>query len=394
MFQSSFLYYDYSLPMDRTFRDSGQNTFNNPSFVYDGKRMRTALDRKVIDYSSSIIFSKYVKTAHIPSISSLVTTKLARVSINKIKCTVNTIKWTPDGRRLISGTSTGELTLWNGYSYNFDTILQAHESPIRSMCWSPSGNFLVSGDTVGIIKYWHPSMSNIQMIKGHGESVRDISFAPFDAKFCTCSDDGLVKVWDSKEAREEASLKGHGWDVRAAKWHPVKALIASGGKDNAVKLWDPRGKEITTLHIHKNTVFTLKWSNDGNYLFTGGKDQIIKMTDLRNMTQFNYKTQGRDITTLGFHPQYDDLFVSGSSNGTLSFYQMFNEDPFKVVEKAHDNIIWCSEFHPIGHVLATGSLDQSCRFWIKNYEDEQIGEDLVCDIIAEEDENIPGLNFF
>lgn len=382
------------MPMDRTYREPNQNNgYNNPTFVYDGKRMRTALERKVIDYSSSIIFSKYNKTSQIQALSTLCTTKLARVSINKIKCTVNTIKWTPDGRRLISGTSTGEMTLWNGYSYNFDTILQAHESPIRSMCWSPSGNFLVSGDTIGIMKYWHPSMSNIQMIKGHGESVRDISFGPFDSKFCTCSDDGLVKVWDSNEAREENSLKGHGWDVRAAKWHPYKALIASGGKDNAIKLWDPRGKEITTLHVHKNTIFTLKWSNDGNYLFTGGKDQIIKMTDLRNMTQFNYKTQGRDITTLGFHPQYDDLFVSGSSNGTLSFYQTFHEDPHRVIEKAHDNIIWSSEYHPIGHVLATGSLDQSCRFWIKNYDEIQSNSESISETLVQDDENIPGLNF-
>lgn len=379
--------------MDHSYKDHTQGHYNNSTFVYDGKRMRTALERKAIDYSSSIIFSKYIRTKYIQPMSSSIPTKLARVSVNKIKCTVNTIKWTPDGRRLISGTSTGEMTLWNGYSYNFDTILQAHESPIRSMCWAPSGNFLVSGDTVGIIKYWHPSMSNIQIIKGHSESVRDISFAPFDAKFCSCSDDGLVKVYDSKEAKEEICLKGHGWDVRAAKWHPVKALIASGGKDNAVKLWDPRGKEYTTLHIHKNTVFTLKWSNDGNYLFTGGKDQIIKMTDLRNMKQFNYKTQGRDITTLGFHPQYDDLFVSGSSNGALSYYQFFKEDSFKVIEKAHDNIIWCSEFHPIGHVLATGSLDQSCRFWIKKTEDIQDNEDSSVDVPNNQDEIIPGLNF-
>lgn len=377
--------------MDLYGKDDNSQTV--PTFVYDGKRMRTITERKFIDYSSSIIFSKQNYTTKIPSITSQITTKLARVSVNKMKCTVNTIKWTPDGRRLISGTSTGELTLWNGYGFTFETILQAHESPIRSMCWSPTGSFLVSGDTVGNLKYWHPSMSNIQLVKGHTESVRDISFAPFDTKFCTCSDDGLVKVWDSKCAKEEVSLKGHGWDVRAAKWHPVKALIASGGKDNTVKLWDPRGKEYTTLHLHKNTIFDVQWSKCGRYLFTCGKDQSIKMTDIVSMQTYTYKTNNKDVTSLCVHPHYTELFVSGSTNGNISYYQLFNEEPIKVIEKAHDNIIWCTEYHPVGHVLATGSLDQSCRFWVKEGKSEETFDYLMqMDENEDEmDDRIPGL---
>lgn len=35
-------------------------------------------------------------------------------------------KWTPDGRRLITGASSGEFTLWNGLTFNFETILQVN----------------------------------------------------------------------------------------------------------------------------------------------------------------------------------------------------------------------------------------------------------------------------
>lgn len=34
------------------------------------------------------------------------------------------IKWTPEGRRLVTGASSGEFTLWNGLTFNFETILQ------------------------------------------------------------------------------------------------------------------------------------------------------------------------------------------------------------------------------------------------------------------------------
>lgn len=34
------------------------------------------------------------------------------------------LQWTPEGRRLVTGASSGEFTLWNGLTFNFETILQ------------------------------------------------------------------------------------------------------------------------------------------------------------------------------------------------------------------------------------------------------------------------------
>lgn len=53
-----------------------------------------------------------------------VTTKFIRTSTNKIRCPIFSLAWTPDGRRLMTGASSGEFTLWNGLTFNFETILQ------------------------------------------------------------------------------------------------------------------------------------------------------------------------------------------------------------------------------------------------------------------------------
>ena len=83
-----------------------------------------------------------------------------------MRCPIFCLSWTPDGRRLITGkfslrfrekniileifinvvisftkkfklhilsclgASSGEFTLWNGLTFNFETILQAHDSPV------------------------------------------------------------------------------------------------------------------------------------------------------------------------------------------------------------------------------------------------------------------------
>ncbi|KAM0671410.1 hypothetical protein CWI42_021360 [Ordospora colligata] len=394
--------------------------FQNPKFVYDGKRMRVLQERKVVDYTSGICtqrnkrwiepllvstgFDLSAQILNLKSpelcyndVSSLITTKIEHVSVNKVKCPVNVVKWTPDGRRLMSGTATGEFTLWNGYGCNFETILQAHESPVRGMCWSPSGSFLISSDNFGIIKYWHPSMNNIQIIQGHTEAVRDLSFSHNDSKFCSASDDSTIKIWDSIEAKEESVLKGHNWDVRAAQWHRYKSLIASAGKDNLVKMWDPRiAEELCTLHHHKNTILALKWMGDENYLLTGGKDQVIKMIDIRTMTDvFTYKNHKKEVTSIGIHPRIPDVFVSGGTEGGIYFWQAYNQEPLEIIDEGHEGTVWSLEYHPVGHMLASGSVDQSVRFWVRPRPDENVeptnGGMADTERMAYNEETIPGL---
>ena len=54
-------------------------------------------------------------------------------SLNKIKHPVNVVKWTPEGRRLLTGSSSGEFTLWNGTGFNFETIMQVSMVPLSNV---------------------------------------------------------------------------------------------------------------------------------------------------------------------------------------------------------------------------------------------------------------------
>ena len=42
----------------------------------------------------------------------------------QMRTSVNSLIWTPEGRRCITGTQSGEFTLWNGTQFNFETIIQ------------------------------------------------------------------------------------------------------------------------------------------------------------------------------------------------------------------------------------------------------------------------------
>ncbi|KAJ1561977.1 WD repeat-containing protein 33, partial [Nowakowskiella sp. JEL0078] len=250
-----------------------QQVFNQATAVarqaqlYDGKRMRKNIQRKTVDYNSTIIRHLEVwrnwqrdkrdylavqpdpnfvlnmhpspLLSHNPSTS--VAGKFIQTSINKHRFPIFCCRWTPEGRRLVTGSASGEFTLWNGLTFNFETISQCHEGAVRAMIWSHNDSWMVTADQSGYIKYWQSNMNNLQEFVAHKDNaVRDLSFSPTDTKLASCSDDKLIKIWDFATQVEEKRLEENLWDVKSIDWHPVKGLLASGSKDYMVKLWDPK----------------------------------------------------------------------------------------------------------------------------------------------------------
>jgi polyadenylation factor subunit 2 len=119
-----------------------------------------------------------------------------------------TIQWTPDARRLLTGNDKGQFTLWNGQSFNYESITQVHDDSIRQLAYSHNGQSLVSSDKSGAIKYFTPHLTNVHGFQGHREACHGVAWSPNDEKFVTGGDDGLVKIWNFRAAEEERQLSG------------------------------------------------------------------------------------------------------------------------------------------------------------------------------------------
>lgn len=103
----------------------------------------------------------------------------------------------------MTGASSGEFTLWNGLTFNFETILQvsrsgyycalvflmivlsqAHDSPVRVMNWSRNDSWMVTADHKGYVKYWQSNMNNVKMFEAHKEPVRALRWELVDDRVC------------------------------------------------------------------------------------------------------------------------------------------------------------------------------------------------------------------
>lgn len=299
--------------------------------------------------------------------TSLFTLKFASQAPSKTRSSVNVALWTPDGRRCLTGTQAGEFCMWDGQSFQFETIIQAHETPVRSMTFTRAGNFLVSGDDGGNIRYWRTNLELVKNISAHKEAIRGIAFAPTDLKFATGSDDSTVRVWDFARVTAEHVLAGHGGDVKCVDWHPSKAFIVSGSKDGLVKLWCARtGRSLGTMHGHKATITAASWHSNGHWVLTGCRDQTCKVWDIRMQAELGtYSGHRTDITQVAWHPLHEEVFVSGGADGSLSYWLAGRSLPQAEVKGAHEGTIWSTAWHPAGHLLATGSADAATKFWCR-----------------------------
>jgi polyadenylation factor subunit 2 len=103
------------------------------------------------------------------------------------------------------------------------------------------------------------------------------------------------------------------------------------------------------------------------------------------------KGHEKDISTLTWHPIHSNLLSTGGSDGSL-FHYLLDEPhtpagtmpstavcdspdpatapsqtihPAHKIPFAHDFAIWSLDWHPLGHILASGSNDRLTRFWTR-----------------------------
>lgn len=278
-------------------------------------------------------------------------------------------------------------------TFNFETIMQAHDLAILSLKYSHNDEWLLSGDQEGTIKYWQPNFNNVNIIQGHTDGIRDIAFSPNDTKFLTCSDDSSIKIWNFNNGKEERTLLGHHWDVKTADWHPNLGLIVSGSKDNLIKLWDPRASScITTLHGYKHTVSKARFQPNGTkrLLASVSRDRSCRVFDLRTMKDLlTIRDHETDLSCVEWHPIHPSMLTTAAYDGSINQYllnsyisegklESNNNTSAKIeachkIPYAHERAIHALEYHPLGHLLCSAGADRLARFWSRARPNDAMG---------------------
>ncbi|HAA31677.1 MAG TPA: hypothetical protein DCE56_33220, partial [Cyanobacteria bacterium UBA8553] len=80
--------------------------------------------------------------------------------------------------------------------------------------------------------------------------------------------------------RERNRLEGHTDTVFSVRFSPDGQTLASASADKTVKLWSLNGKLLRTLKGHRDTVFSVSFSPDGQTIASASKDRTVKLWSL------------------------------------------------------------------------------------------------------------------
>jgi WD40 repeat protein/serine/threonine protein kinase len=278
------------------------------------------------------------------------------LSLKGHKGAVDCVAFSPDGKEIVSGSDDGTLKVWDASSGQETLTLEGHKAQVSSVAFSADGKKIVSGSWDGMLKVWDASSGQvIKTLKGHDGWVTSVAFSPDGKKIVSACTDKTLKVWDASSGQETLTLERHTRSVQSVAFSPDGKKIVSGSADKTLKLWDAsNNQEILTLKGHTEEVISVAFSPDGKEIVSGGDDGTLRVWDASSGQETStLKGHAYAVTSVAYSPDGKRI-VSGSADKTLKLWNA-SKAPDALTLKGYTGIVHSVAFSPDGNKVVIGS---------------------------------------
>lgn len=210
-------------------------------------------------------------------------------------------------------------------------------------------------------------------------SVNLTKAAIFDVRFIdnillVGTGDGTLFVFDVENRVTITSLKLCSQRIRTIEVHPFEELVAVGASDNKIRIIETATWSVLNeFNAHKNSVFSAKYSPDGNFLLSVGRDAQIRVWDVKAgyMEFEQIPAHLYAINDLAFSPD-GQYFVTCSLDKSIKVWDYQKLKLLKVIDKARhaghgtsvNKLLWSS----YNNLLVSCSDDRTISVWDLNFE--------------------------
>lgn len=273
----------------------------------------------------------------------------------------NAVTYSPDGTRLVVGTSSG-VVIFDSATYTQERFIET-SAWVRSLAYSSDGQYLAGGLLDGTARIWRDSEGEqLRNFKVSQDWVRNVALSPDGFLLATASDDHALRLWDVNSGLIDLTVESLN-GMRVLALSPDGQILAVGLQNGDIQLRQVSdGSLMRTLSGHTAWVRSLAFSPDGQTLASGAFDARALLWDVES-GHLLHTLNGHQSSVLGVAFSPDGVVLAtGSVDRTVRLWAV----PTGKLERVlvgHEGFVYSVAFSPDGKTLASGSEDNTVRLW-------------------------------
>ena len=193
------------------------------------------------------------------------------------------------------------------YSRDEILTLRGRTDRVCSAAFSPDGRRLYSGSEDGVIQLWDATTGGeLSSFDVMTKGLSSVAVSPDGSQIAVASDSGTVSVRNAQTGIEISTLRLT-TIVTSVAFGPDGTRVAFGTSEGAVMLWDPTG-HTESLQFREDTLVTsAAFSPDGRWIAVVAEDSTARLWDVASNTEV-FKIGSLSVSdlcrTVAFKPRW------------------------------------------------------------------------------------------
>ncbi|MFI3221251.1 MAG: WD40 repeat domain-containing protein [Methylococcales bacterium] len=286
---------------------------------------------------------------------------------------VTSIAYSPDGKRIVSGSHDSTLILWDVATGKvIGQPWKGHQNLVNSVAFSPDGKQVISGSNDGTLILWDAETGKAigQPWQGSGE-VKSVAFSPNGKQVISGDEQGTLIMWDvasRKPIRNQGVTLKDGRGINSVAFSPNgKQFLSGDGVSSDSGLTDKPNKPVERMFGLTKTDNVIN------------KPSLIlwDVEKFGNIIGLPWKGHSGVVQSVAFSPDGQYVISGGGTSGFSSvdkYYQYTNDYTLMLWDvssgksigqpwQGHQGDVNSVAFSPNGHFVISGSRDKNLILW-------------------------------